>query len=143
MQLEVATTTVDDLSEPVGTVSGTSPDPGTSVPTGSTVTLQVVSGFTTVPNLVNQPEGQATRTLTSLGLNPSITRQPSTDRAPDIVLAQSPAAGGRVSRGGRVTLTVSQGVASASPVPAPSPSPSASPSRPPSPSPTPRPAATR
>ncbi|MDQ1674152.1 MAG: eukaryotic-like serine/threonine-protein kinase [Frankiaceae bacterium] len=143
MQLEVATTTVDDLSEPVGTVSGTSPDPGTSVPTGSTVTLQVVSGFTTVPNLVNQPEGQATRALTSLGLNPSITRQTSTDHAPDIVLAQSPAAGGRVSRGGRVTLTVSQGVASASPVPAPSPSPSASPSRPPSPSPTPRPAATR
>lgn len=140
MQLQVATTTVDDISEPVGTVSSSSPDPGTSVPTGSTVTLQIVSGFTAVPNLVGQPEGQATRTLTSLGLTPSISRQSSADKAPDVVLGQSPMAGGQVSRGGRVSLTVSQGVAS---VPrAPTPTPSASPPPSGSPSPTSSPSAT-
>jgi beta-lactam-binding protein with PASTA domain/predicted Ser/Thr protein kinase len=126
MQLQVATTTVDDISEPVGTVSGTSPAPGTSVPTGSTVTLQIVSGFTTLPNLVNQPEGSATRTLTGLGLSFTIVRQPAGDRVADVVLGQSPSAGGRVARGGRVTLTVSQAAASAAPSPSATPSPPAS-----------------
>jgi serine/threonine protein kinase len=139
MQLQVATTTVDDLSHPVGSVSGTSPATGASVPTGSTVTLQIVSGFTTVPNLVNQPEGTATRTLTGLGLTPQVTRRAVPDRPADVVLEQSPTPGQRIARGGRVTLVITQ----AAPKPTPSPSPSASPSAkpPPSAKPSPKPPA--
>jgi beta-lactam-binding protein with PASTA domain len=101
------------------------------------VTLRIVSGFTTVPNLVNQPAGSATRTLTGLGLDFSIVRQPAGDRVPDVVIGQSPTAGGRVARGGRVTLTVSQAAPSASPTPSPAPSPPSSPSPSPSPKPSP------
>jgi serine/threonine-protein kinase len=136
MQLQVATTTVDNLSEPVGTISGTSPAAGTSVPTGSTVTLQVVSGSTTVPNLVNQPEGVATRTLTGLGLTPQISQRVAGDRVPGTVLEQSPTAGARITRGGRVAIVVAQ----AAPSPAPKPSPSKSPA---SPTPSPKPSASK
>jgi serine/threonine-protein kinase len=136
MQLQVATTTVDDLSEPVGTISGSSPAAGTSVPTGSTVTLQVVSGSTTVPNVVNQPEGAATRTLTGLGLTPQISQRVAGDRVPGTVLEQSPTAGARISRGGRVSIVVAQ----AAPSPTPKPSPSKSPA---SPTPSPEPSASK
>src|SRR4051812_16066098 len=67
LQLTVTTTSVNDLSQPAGTVTGTIPAAGTSVPTGSTVTLQVVSGSVTVPNVVGQSQDAATRTLSGSG----------------------------------------------------------------------------
>jgi beta-lactam-binding protein with PASTA domain/predicted Ser/Thr protein kinase len=139
MQLQVVATTVDDLSQPVGSVSGTSPGPGTTVPTGSTVTLQVVSGFTSVPNLVNQPLAAATRTLSGLGLNPQISSRTAAGRPPNLVLDQSPVAGARISRGGSVSIVVSRAAPGPSPTPSPSPSPSpsASVSPPATPAPTP------
>ena len=135
MQLQVATTTVSDLSRPAGTVSGTSPAAGTSVPSGSTVTLQVVSGSTTVPNLINQSVSQATQTLNGLGLTPQISQRPAGDKPPGTVLEQSPSPGSSISRGGRVSLVVAQASA-------PSPTPTPSKSVTPSPSVTPTPSAT-
>jgi beta-lactam-binding protein with PASTA domain/tRNA A-37 threonylcarbamoyl transferase component Bud32 len=134
MQLQVATSFVDDLSEPAGSVSGTSPAAGTSVPTGSTVTLQIVSSTTTVPDLVNQGESSATRALSELGLTPQVTQRAAPGRTPNTVLDQSPAAGTRISRGGRVTLVVVQGTPTPTTTPTPtfpaSPSPSATPTSP-------------
>jgi serine/threonine-protein kinase len=132
LQLTVATTTVDDLSQPVGSVNGTSPASGTSVPTGSTVTLQVVSGFTTVPNVVDQPVAEATRTVTNNGLTPTTTGGGG-DGA--VVQGQTPSAGARIARGSTVTLTV----AAPGPAPTPTPSPSRSASPSPSAKPTPSP----
>ena len=114
--------TVQVLWRVSATICG--PAAGTSVPTGSTVTLQIVSGFTTAPNVVNQPVAQATRTLSGLGLTAQITQQPAPGHAAGTVLSQSPSGGARIARGGQVALVVVQG----SPSPTPTPSKSATPS---------------
>jgi serine/threonine-protein kinase len=134
LQLTVTTTTVNDLSQPAGTVVGTNPAAGTSVPTGSTVTLQVVSGSVTVPNVVGQSQDAATGTLSRLGLR--VTVQQSGGGTAGQVTRQSPGAGARIGRGGTVTIVVP---AAAAPPPSPKPSPTPSPSKTPSPTPSPSP----
>jgi serine/threonine-protein kinase len=93
-----------------GAVISESPDPGTKVGKGSTVTLVVSTGIpkTTVPGVKGQKLTDALQLLYSAGLQPKIayvySEQPS-----DVVVAQSPSATSTVARGSNVRINVSKG----------------------------------
>jgi serine/threonine-protein kinase len=98
-------------SAATGTVVSQSPAAGTGVPKGSTVTLTVSNGPSTVqvPNVVNDEISQAANTLASNHLTlGNVTAVNSTQPA-NTVLSQSPAAGQNVPANTPVDLTVSNG----------------------------------
>jgi penicillin-binding protein 1A len=96
--------------EPAGTVIHQTPNPGTTAPLGSLVTISVSSGHApqvVVPPLEGRTEGFATTKLEQQGLVAKVVAQIVTD--PDkvgVVLHQDPAAGEKVDKGSTVTLTV-------------------------------------
>ncbi len=107
-------TTVSDTNSSFapGTVTGTNPPAGTSVPAGSTVTLQVASGPSQVrvPDVVGQSQAQAANTLISNGLRLGIeTQQPSSQYAKGDVISSDPGAGSVVSQNTSVSLVISSG----------------------------------
>jgi serine/threonine-protein kinase len=98
-------------STPVGRVVDTSPKPGTSVKSGSTVTLVVSSGppQVQVPDVRNQDVTAATRTLQSAGFVVTTVPQTSDTVAVNMVIDQSPAPNAQAAKGSTVQLTVSSG----------------------------------
>jgi serine/threonine-protein kinase len=100
--------------KPSGTIISTSPQAGTVVAKGDSITLVESEGITTVTetvqNVVSQSLTDAEATLAAEKLGVKIdqvaTAPPNTSAIPNIVLVQSPAAGTKVQSGTTVTLTV-------------------------------------
>jgi serine/threonine-protein kinase len=107
--LGVAKTTVDS-NQPPNTVVSQSPDAGTKVGAGTTVTLSVSSGATAttpVPDVTNQDEPTAKALLTGSGFKVKEKQQPVTDPSEQgIVLDQQPAGGTNAPAGSTVTIVV-------------------------------------
>jgi eukaryotic-like serine/threonine-protein kinase len=97
---------------PVGNVIDTNPKAGTSVKTGSTVTLVVSGGpgQVALPDVTGQDVSAATKTLSDAGFVVKTTPD-SSDTVPlNKVISQDPPAG-QAAKGATVTLTVSTGKA--------------------------------
>lgn len=99
---------------PRGVVIRTNPATGSAVPTGSTVTVTVSSGkeITEVPDVRDMTTEEAQKALEEAGLelDSTVREESSDDIETGLVMDQSPAAGAQVSKGSRVTITVSTGV---------------------------------
>ncbi len=107
--LKVARSDVDS-NQPADTVVGQSPDGGTKVGAGTTVTLSVSRGSTAttpVPDVTNQDEPTAKALLTGSGFKVKVVRQDVSDPSEQgIVLAQQPAGGADAPAGATVTINV-------------------------------------
>lgn len=99
---------------PRDTVIATEPGVGSGLPQGSRIKLRVSSGpeLTNVPDVRDKQAEEARRLLEEAGLvvNPKLQEEPNEDVPRGNVIEQSPAAGSQVSKGTRVTLTVSSGI---------------------------------
>jgi serine/threonine-protein kinase len=92
-----------------GTVISQDPDAGSELQKGEqvTITVAVQPKEVDVPNVIGRSEGTATSALTAKGLTVVVQEESVTTAGRDgIVIAQDPAAGTRIKRGGRVTITV-------------------------------------
>ena len=100
-----------ESGSPVGQVIGQSPEAGTKVDKGSTVTLQVSSGPGTaqVPLLTGLKQAEAIRALNRRGLQADVTSQHSATVPKGEVIRTSPADGEVVPKGFHVNLVVSSG----------------------------------
>jgi eukaryotic-like serine/threonine-protein kinase len=107
--LKVAKSVVDS-NQPADTVIAQSPDTGTKVGAGTTVTLSVSRGSTAttpVPDVRNQDEPTAKALLTGSGFKVTVARQAVTDPGEEgIVLDQQPAGGTSAPAGSTVTIFV-------------------------------------
>ena len=94
-------------TQPDGTVVSQSPASGTSLPSGSNVTIKVSGGTTTVPNVIGLSSASATEILQSAGFNVQIeTGSGPTGTTPGTVFAQSPEANTAAAPGATVTIFV-------------------------------------
>ncbi|MCM3922168.1 PASTA domain-containing protein [Frankia sp. AiPs1] len=107
-----------------GLVEKVEPAAGTQLPPRTTVTITVVSGEISVPDVVGRARAQAEATLSGYGLDVVVQRQAS-ERPTGTVLAQAPEAG-TVRRGTTVTLTVASPVTGSSTPPPQTPPPASS-----------------
>ncbi|GAB3447149.1 hypothetical protein GCM10027570_19160 [Streptomonospora sediminis] len=105
---EIVEEETDSQDHPAGTVISTDPEPGADADREAPVTLTVSSGFE-IPDVVGRQEQEARAALQEAGLQVSITQQPSDDVPKGEVVSQTPQAGGTVSSGDSVTITVSSG----------------------------------
>jgi serine/threonine-protein kinase len=87
---------------------GTDPATGTRVPRGSVVRVFISTGpnEVDVPNTIGQTQGAATAALTNSGFNVIVNFTPA-PASRGIVVSQSPT-GGKLAKGGTVTITVGQ-----------------------------------
>ena len=97
-----------DSSAPENEVINSNPPGGTAVDKGSTVTLLVSKGQSTVPNLVGMDVDDAKSALKDAGLKASVNQQPS-DQPEGQVTDQSVPEGQQRPRGSTIQLTVSSG----------------------------------
>ncbi|MCU1344418.1 MAG: protein kinase family protein with domain, partial [Acidimicrobiia bacterium] len=99
----------------VNTVLTQIPAAGAMVSTGTTVSISVgqLAGSIVVPNVVDQLQPAAQKTLVDKGFKVSIQNQESPDKPAGTVLSQLPAAGATAGPGSTITLTVSAGKGSA------------------------------
>jgi serine/threonine-protein kinase len=95
-----------------GVVVKESPVAGTKVAKGSTVSLRVSKGETTVPDVRGQPASDAKAALQTAGLVPVESKVPSA-QPKGTVTAQKPLPNKKVARGSKVRINVSTGSASA------------------------------
>jgi beta-lactam-binding protein with PASTA domain len=117
LSLQSSTTVV------AGSVISQSPAAGSTLATGSKVSLVISTGPVAVPNVVNQAEAAARTTLTGVGLALGAVSQQSSATVPSgSVISQNPAAGTNVAAGSAVALVVSTGPAPGTPPPPPPPS---------------------
>jgi eukaryotic-like serine/threonine-protein kinase len=87
-----------------------SPTAGTSIDEGGKVDLTLGAGETTVPNVVDLTQAQASTELQAAGLSiATVQATPSSAVPAGQVTAQTPEAGTKVKSGSQVTLTVSAG----------------------------------
>jgi beta-lactam-binding protein with PASTA domain len=106
-----------------GNVISQSPAAGSSLASGSAVSLVVSTGPVAVPNLVNLTQAAATTALTGSGLALGAVSQQSSATVPSgSVVSQNPAAGTSVAAGSAVALVVSTGPVAPPPPPPPPPS---------------------
>lgn len=105
--LKVKKEAVDD-SAGKDIVINTDPPSGTSVEIGSTVTIIVSRGQTTVPNVVGMKQADAQKALEEAGLKVgNVAEDAEATQDKGIVSAQSVSSGQQVSRGTTVNITVS------------------------------------
>ena len=100
-----------DSSAPQNQVIHQNPAPGTPVPKGSTVDLQVSNGppAVQVPDVVADSSQLAAQTLANAGFTVSRQYQSVSDPTQDnIVQAQSPSGGTQATKGTTVTITIGQ-----------------------------------
>ena len=96
-------------SVPTGRVTRTDPGANTQVKRGSSVTMFVSTGPQTVnvPNVVGQPQAQASQALQQAGFQVFVSQQGTNNPSENgRVLAQNPAGGTQQTKGAGVTLTV-------------------------------------
>lgn len=112
--LQVTVNSEPNPDIPRGVVIRTNPATGSAVPSGSTVTVTVSSGkeITEVPDIRDMTIADAQKALEKAGLelDSTVREEPSDDVKEGSVMDQSPAAGAQVSKGSRITITVSTGV---------------------------------
>ncbi|MDO4909114.1 MAG: Stk1 family PASTA domain-containing Ser/Thr kinase [Corynebacterium sp.] len=112
--LKVNVTQQSSATVAKGNVISVSPDTGSSVPANSTVTLTVSTGreVTEVPDLSGKTTAEAQQILSDAGLSlDTSVRQDSSDTVEaGKIMEQSPTSGSQVSKGSKVTVTVSTGV---------------------------------
>jgi eukaryotic-like serine/threonine-protein kinase len=98
-----------------GFVISTTPPGGTELKQGERVRMDVSSGVATfaAPDVLGLDQATAEQTLQGKGLVPAV-QQVESDQPAGNVVQQSPVAGTRVSKGDRVTITVSTGPAAVS-----------------------------
>lgn len=115
-----------DSTEPEGTVLGSSPEAGQQVAKGSTVTLFVSNGKSTVPGVIGDTADQALQRLNDAGFtNITQHREERTDTTPFTVIDQTPKGGSKAKPDDEITLVIAVPPAQPSPTPSsPSPSPS-------------------
>jgi serine/threonine-protein kinase len=83
------------------------PDVGASLPSGGTITIQVGTGSTVIPDVSNMPRDQAIRTLQSNSFQVNV-RDRRDPRIPaGVAIATNPAAGSVVPRKSEIQLDVS------------------------------------
>lgn len=104
--LTVAQTISVNSNQAPGTVLGVNPSPGSILPAGKGVVLQIASGSLQVPILVGLTEVQAITTLTQAGFLVQTATAYDSTQAAQIILAQAPDAGTTQSIGSAVTITV-------------------------------------
>ncbi|SHE26645.1 Stk1 family PASTA domain-containing Ser/Thr kinase [Actinomyces glycerinitolerans] len=110
--LSVGDVTTEDSTEVAsGAVIRTDPVAGTSVERGSSVSLVVSSGKTTVPNVIGMTQDEAQSAITAAGLtyNSSTVEGTTDDESKDdqyIVTAVDPSEGNSVDANSSVTLTI-------------------------------------
>jgi serine/threonine-protein kinase len=122
---------------PEGTVLTFTPGAGTPVAENSTVTVEISDGtLRLVPQVVDLSQADAEARIVEAGLTFAV-QEAFSEKAPGIVIAQTPAQNTQQKEGTRVTITVSRG-----PRPTPSQTPSVEPSQEPDPTPTPTPTPT-
>jgi serine/threonine-protein kinase len=106
---EVQVLSAPSDTTPEGLVSAQSPDPGTDVNKGSTVTITVSSGpaATSVPNVVGEQKETAKDDLQAAGFHVQVQNVPVADPTQDnIVQDQDPAGGSDAPNGSTVTIFV-------------------------------------
>ncbi|HEY6962345.1 MAG TPA: Stk1 family PASTA domain-containing Ser/Thr kinase [Gaiellaceae bacterium] len=94
-----------------GVVVSESPQAGTQVPKGSTITLSVSKGpaATQVPDVTGSNQSTAEQILSGAGLTPSVVYDPVTDPSQDgIVLSEDPKAGSPAKSGEVIIIHVGQ-----------------------------------
>ena len=104
--LRIARTIPIDSELSPGSVITVTPTPGSTVPAGSAVVLEIASGNVKVPNLIGASEIQARTTLTQAGFTVRIVEAYDPSQPEGIVLAQAPAAGETRTLGSFVTVTI-------------------------------------
>ena len=104
--LFISQTTPVDSSQPPGTVLAVTPTPGSVLPAGSPIQLQISSGSLQVPSLVGLTGIQALATLTEAGFLVKTVNAYEATQPVGNVLAQAPAAGKTQNIGSYVTITV-------------------------------------
>ena len=97
-----------DSNQAPGVVLSVSPLPGTTIPAGSGVVLQISSGNIEVPELVGVTEIQARTILIQAGFLPNVIYASDSSQPAGTVLAQAPAAGSTQIIGSSVTITVNK-----------------------------------
>lgn len=103
-------TTEDSATVDKDLVIRTDPTAGTSVQRGSTVSLVIASGRTSVPDLSGMTQDQARAALEEAGLSVGdVTQEDADGAAPGTVLRSSPANGATVERGSEVSLVLASG----------------------------------
>jgi len=98
-----------ESTEPEGQVIDQSPDGGSNVRRGSSVTVILSGGVgkVVVPNVVGESRQEAGADLQAAGLNVRVVKQTTDDpNSDDQVITQSPTAGARLPRGEAVTIFV-------------------------------------
>ena len=100
---------------PAGHVAEQEPKPGTEMKAGETIVYHLSKGTEkiVIPNVLNDTEENATKTLEDAGFKVSVNYSSSSDYYAGRVMYVSPAAGESVDRKSEVTITVSTGPASA------------------------------
>jgi beta-lactam-binding protein with PASTA domain/predicted Ser/Thr protein kinase len=101
-------------SQPSGTVFNQTPAAGSSVPSGSTVTLTVSNGKVTVPDVTGKSESDAKSALAGAGFTSVTTSTQSSSQPSGTVISQTPAGGAQADPS---STTVSLVIAKASTVP--------------------------
>ncbi|WP_338316132.1 Stk1 family PASTA domain-containing Ser/Thr kinase, partial [Streptomyces bohaiensis] len=98
--------------KPEKVICATSPEAGSQVTEGATITLHPsdgtgeAEGTVQVPDVTGEQEDAAMATLRETGLEPVRDTRESTEAAPGTVLAQSPEGGEEAEAGSEVTVTV-------------------------------------
>lgn len=106
--LVVEQTNAVPSDKPQGTVLGVTPSGGTTIPSGSGVTLQIASGDVVVPLLVGLNEIQARTTLVQAGFLVQQIDATDSTQVNGVVLAQAPDAGTIQTIGSTVTITINR-----------------------------------
>lgn len=109
-QVQVEQVFSDEVDK--GKVIDTAPAQGTLVERGTTVTLRVSKGpeQVTVPDVTGETEENARSAIEGAGLRVGKVTEQESEKEPGTVIAQSPPADKRVSKGSAVNLTVAKGV---------------------------------
>jgi serine/threonine-protein kinase len=97
-----------ESSEPPGTIVGVVPEPGSTVPAGSGVVLNIASGNIFVPDVIGISKIQATTILIQAGFIPNVIETQDPDQLSGVVLAQAPASGESAKLGSSVTITINK-----------------------------------
>lgn len=107
----------EESSQEEGTVIACSPDEGTKITVGSTVTLTVSIGQATVkvPDLTGSTEAGAKSTLEALGLELGDVKEAESDAAVGTVIGQTENVGSEVPKGTAVGITIAKAKTSEDP----------------------------
>ncbi|HET9650252.1 MAG TPA: Stk1 family PASTA domain-containing Ser/Thr kinase [Microlunatus sp.] len=109
--------TSESANDKANEVLSVSPTEGSNVALDTDITLTYATGKSEVPNLTERLYDAAKQEAEAAGFKVKRVDQQTTDVAPDLVMAQNPAAGSSASRGSTITLTVAAGPPSQGPTP--------------------------